>query len=469
MNEMDVSFTSTSGREQLGDQPSSSLCELLAFRDKWVFFSAIEKEMFLMVGENKDKDGKRLKVKGGKREYPAIKAAKLHPNHDHIELVFEGIQRSVAVPRSRITGSNKITSAIVKEYIQTRRLEGLVKAINRVLVVVQRGQQLASISIGNDNQRQSCSTTYASQRSEISVPFVSPVFPPSQTEVTPILEANPESSMRQTCRKGIRAREDSEPRTKKRKASATSWSRASLESCYRGHSPQRKKNLLKEKLTAEGEDKGCQLPIVVASSPSSNSFNVGYLHAYKYEVIAGQHIVQARKEIAQETGKGKDTCTCAIYWGLTEEGKRMLALHNAKLQGVPYDALDVLEKYEELRETMENESEIHASYDEILKGEHREGELFKHHHSYAVIGARHKIDLPSYVLTRKEFLQSFHEPNCWLLSNIRGSRKEELPLHSKLVTLVDLKLESEEGGDDSRRSVERLPGFQPETQIEVEW
>ncbi|CAG0901666.1 unnamed protein product [Darwinula stevensoni] len=201
-------------------------CELLAFRDKWVFFSAIEKEMFLIVGENKkDKDGKRLKVKGGKREYPAIKAAKLHPNHDHIEL-------SASAARSFST---------------------------------------------------------------------------------------------------------------------------------------EKKNLLKEKLTAEGEDKGCQLPIVVASSPSSNSFNVGYLHAYKYEVIAGQHIVQARKEIGQETGKGKDTCTCAIYWGLTEEGKRMLALQNAKLQGVPYDALDVLEKYEELRETMENESEIHAAYGEILK------------------------------------------------------------------------------------------------------
>ncbi|CAG0896454.1 unnamed protein product [Darwinula stevensoni] len=450
-----------------------------------------------MVGENKkEKDGKRLKVKGGKREYPAMKAAKLHPNHraGNHEINFSLLELSASAARSFST---------------------------------------------------------------------------------------------------------------------------------------EEKNLLKEKLTAEGEDKGCQLPIVVASSPSSNSFNVGYLHAYKYEVIAGRHIVQARKEIGQETGNGKDTCTCAIYWGLTEEGKRMLALQNAKLQGIPYDALDVLEKYEELRETMENEFEIHAAYGEILKGtriesqkeeislcriagmeeeevlhrfsqqvtseslksfmgmrkpeeadewtsfvklcisrqaiqrekdypetgeevktilgnpleipkgtfiyplhaavfsindpgdvekcllglhahqgrckaekkirtafcagdimhaaevreslrrhdlktdvailqgEHREGELFKHHHSYVVIGARHRIDLPSSVLTRKEFLQSFHKPNCWLLSNIRGLRKEELPLHLKLVTLVDLKLESEEGGDDSQRSVERLPGFESETQIEA--
>ncbi|CAG0903863.1 unnamed protein product [Darwinula stevensoni] len=45
--------------------------------------------------------------------------------------------------------------------------------------------------------------------------------------------------------------------------------------------------------------------------------------------------------------------------------------------------------------------------------------------------------------------------------------KEELPLLLKLVTLVDFKLESEKGGDDSQRSAERLPGFESETQIEA--
>jgi hypothetical protein len=47
------------------------------------------------------------------------------------------------------------------------------------------------------------------------------------------------------------------------------------------------------------------------------------------------------------------------------------------------------------------------------------GELFKHQHTYVVIGARHRIALPTSVLTRKEFLESFQKPNCWLLSNIR--------------------------------------------------
>ncbi|CAG0901997.1 unnamed protein product [Darwinula stevensoni] len=260
-------------------------------------------------------------------------------NVDASNLVFKGIQRSVAVPRSRITGSNKITSAI--------------------------------------------------------------------TEVTPILEANPESSMRQTCRKGIRAREDSDYRIKKRKVSATSWSRASLESCYRGNheinfsllelsaSAARsfstdKKNLLKEKLTAEGEDKRCQLPIVVASSPSSNSFNVGYL-----------------------------------------------------------------EKYEELRETRENESEIHAAYGEILKDCQYGGGR-----SFAQVFATSDESLKSFMGMRKpeeaDEWTSFVKLCISRQAIQRGkdypeTGKEELPLHLKLVTLIDLKLESEEGGDDSQR------------------
>ncbi|CAG0885393.1 unnamed protein product [Darwinula stevensoni] len=664
------------------------MCEHLTFRDKWVFFSTEKKNVFLMVGENKkDKNGKRLKVKGGRMEYPAIQAANLHPTFDHIELAFEGTQRSVVVSRGRITGSNKITSAIVKEYLQTRRLEDLVKAINRFIGVVGTEQRVAFIN-KEHYKRHACGTTAASQHSgECSQdsPFTLTISPPSPLEVTSIVAATSESSVRYNSLKRTETEGNNSQPGRKRKTSLSSWNRTSLEACYRGnheipmallersHSAARtfsteSKNLLKEKLIAEGEDRGSQLPIVVASSPNADIFNVSYIHAYKYEVIAGQHIVQARKEIRQEKGKGKDTCTCAIYWGLTETGKRTLALQNAKLQGVPYDALDVLEKYEELRENMENETEIQAAYGDILKDKKKhqvlknifhmgseavkefltiarelerkkpgsvdkrlyhlrhlgnpyittndfmenlrilkqerdikkfgdklseliqkktlirsfariagveeeevfqrfsqqvtdeslkpfmsikkkhetadewksyvelcisgeaiqrdagdvekyllglhahqgrceaekniptafcvddikhaaeirdslrrqelktdvailhktecEGELFKHQHTYVVIGARHRIALPTSVLTRKEFLESFQKPNCWLLSNIRDLRKGELPPQMKLVTLVDLKFESQGSSGDTETSIELLPGIELETQTE---
>lgn len=49
----------------------------------------------------------------------------------------------------------------------------------------------------------------------------------------------------------------------------------------------------------------------------------------------------ARKELC-EGKNGKDTCLCAVYMGVDEMEKKILALHNAKLQGVPYDVLDVV-------------------------------------------------------------------------------------------------------------------------------
>jgi hypothetical protein len=45
------------------------------------------------------------------------------------------------------------------------------------------------------------------------------------------------------------------------------------------------KNLLKEKLIAEGEDRGSQLPIVVASSPNADIFNVSYVSCYGNELV----------------------------------------------------------------------------------------------------------------------------------------------------------------------------------------
>lgn len=65
-------------------------------------------------------------------------------------------------------------------------------------------------------------------------------------------------------------------------------------------------------------------------------------HAYHYEVVAGQHVLMARKELHEEAENGKDSCVCAIYMGVDEVEKRILALHNAKLEGVPYDVLDVV-------------------------------------------------------------------------------------------------------------------------------
>jgi hypothetical protein len=50
----------------------------------------------------------------------------------------------------------------------------------------------------------------------------------------------------------------------------------------------------------------------------------------------------ARKELHEEAENGKDSCVCAIYMGVDEVEKRILALHNAKLEGVPYDVLDVV-------------------------------------------------------------------------------------------------------------------------------
>ncbi|CAG0894398.1 unnamed protein product, partial [Darwinula stevensoni] len=102
----------------------------------------------------------------------------------------------------------------------------------------------------------------------------------------------------------------------------------------------------------------------------------------------------------------------------------------------------------------------------ILHKTECEGELFKHQHTYVVIGARHRIALPTSVLTRKEFLESFQKPNCWLLSNIRDLRKGELPPQMKLVTLVDLKFESQGSSGDTETSIELLPGIELETQTE---
>ncbi|CAG0895735.1 unnamed protein product, partial [Darwinula stevensoni] len=100
------------------------------------------------------------------------------------------------------------------------------------------------------------------------------------------------------------------------------------------------KAILKRKLSS-GEDMGGQVPIVIASHDFQGTFIPANRHAYHYEVVAGQHVLIARKELHEEAEHGKDSCVCAIYMGVDEVEKRILALHNAKLEGVPYDVLDV--------------------------------------------------------------------------------------------------------------------------------
>ncbi|CAG0896030.1 unnamed protein product [Darwinula stevensoni] len=106
------------------------------------------------------------------------------------------------------------------------------------------------------------------------------------------------------------------------------------------------KDELKKIIIEEGEDMGSQLPIVIARGMTGEfrGFDPKKRNEYIYEVVAGQHIVTAKKEINKETVVGKDTCMCAVYMGVTEKEKMDLALHNATLQAVPYNVLDVDEK-----------------------------------------------------------------------------------------------------------------------------
>ncbi|CAG0903709.1 unnamed protein product, partial [Darwinula stevensoni] len=85
---------------------------------------------------------------------------------------------------------------------------------------------------------------------------------------------------------------------------------------------------------------------------------------YFYEVVAGQHIIAAKKEIYEETAMEKDRCMCAVYMGVTEEEKMDLALHNATLEAIPFNVLDVLQKYQDAEE---NSSDILQSFRTVLK------------------------------------------------------------------------------------------------------
>ncbi|CAG0899412.1 unnamed protein product [Darwinula stevensoni] len=103
------------------------------------------------------------------------------------------------------------------------------------------------------------------------------------------------------------------------------------------------KDTLKRKILEEGEDMGSQLPIIIARGKAGEvpRFDPLKKYGYFYEVVAGQHIIVAKKEIYEETAMEKDTCMCAVYMGVTEEEKMDLALHNATLQAIPFNVLDV--------------------------------------------------------------------------------------------------------------------------------
>ncbi|CAG0897231.1 unnamed protein product [Darwinula stevensoni] len=211
------------------------------------------------------------------------------------QLEFEDFGHSAAIPVKRIYGKNKMMASVIKDYMKTRRLQEF----------VQRTHQI------------------------------------------------PLRMIRQSC------------------AAARSFSTEA-------------KDVLKKQILWEGQDMGCLtsdsrriyardreircklLETAYQEMRVIYEHMILQIHAYSYEVVAGQHIVQARKELLEETPTGKDTCTCAVYVGVTEAEKRMLALHNAKLQAVPYNVLDVLQKYHEMQEAA-TDGEIPKEYTDTLK------------------------------------------------------------------------------------------------------
>ncbi|CAG0891531.1 unnamed protein product, partial [Darwinula stevensoni] len=81
-------YSDGSTRSSLGIQCKITCgCDQFGYRDKFLFFSAKDGRIFVMVSDSiGDKTGNRLRMKGGDhKEYPAIKTAKLHCEPRNIE------------------------------------------------------------------------------------------------------------------------------------------------------------------------------------------------------------------------------------------------------------------------------------------------------------------------------------------------------------------------------------------------
>ncbi|CAG0883798.1 unnamed protein product [Darwinula stevensoni] len=278
-------------------------------------------------------------------------------------LEFEDFGHSAAIPVKRIYGKNKMTASIIKDYMKTRRLQEFVRSLNERIMQIRHEQDATSVTSPKEHRNQVHGCLAESPGSQTSIP-------PATSCAQELLSRTADTGKRIISSERKRTHRQAMP-AERHEACFYGTHQIPLrmirQSCAAARSfSTEAKDVLKKQILLEGEDMGCQLPILVASMPGTVRFDANYIHAYSYEAVAGQHIVQARKKLLEETPTGKDTCTCAIYVGVTEAEKRMLALHNAKLQAVPYNVLDVLQKYHEMQEAA-TDGEIPKEYTDTLK------------------------------------------------------------------------------------------------------
>ncbi|CAG0902199.1 unnamed protein product [Darwinula stevensoni] len=262
----------------------------------------IDKSIIVMVSENKNDGGHPLKIKGNKEGYPGIKAAKPHKNPSNIELEFDGRMDTVAFPVTRICMKTKITKLIIGEYMKERTISRVVQGINLMISNVRDGIECES------GQRQGD----GSQSNAITNPGLSRHSTSSESRS----ELQSTEDHTRSARKRSWLAESTQQQRKKTKTppGEAILNPAMLAKCYFGIH---------------------EIPLSnVEPSPAASR------HAYHYEVVAGQHVLMARKDL-HEGKNGKATCICAVYMGVDAVGKRILTLHSAKLEGIPYDVLDV--------------------------------------------------------------------------------------------------------------------------------
>ncbi|CAG0903221.1 unnamed protein product [Darwinula stevensoni] len=273
MKKNNLPSTSASENRSPGHPVSNPSCDQFGYRDKFLFFSAKDGRIFLMVSDSiGDKTGNRLRMKrGDHNEYPAIKTAKLHYEPRNIELEFEDFEHSAAIPVKRIYGKNKMTASIIKDHMKTRRLQEFVRSLNERIMQIRHEQDATSVTSPKEHRNQDSSDTHKDDTANL-------------------------CSYEVFFDRGKRCPEKAYPTGRRRHGLPTS------DSC---------------RIYDRDHEIRCKL------------------------LETAYHIVQARKELLEETPTRKDTCTCAIYVGVTEAEKRMLPLCNAELQAVPYNVLDV--------------------------------------------------------------------------------------------------------------------------------